>query len=343
MAGGSVVRGPDRADYTLRPMPEQKTSTEQELIEAPEPDYGAAYFVNYWGGGGPYERNERWLRFFGEVADGLIRDFHPATVLDAGCAMGFLVEELRKRGIDANGFDISDYAISQVDPSVGEYCKVGSLTDPIEGRYDLITCIEVLEHLPPEQTDAAIANLCSATDVIVMSSTPGDYGEPTHVNVLQPEDWAAKFAQHGFLRDLDRDLSYLSRWTAVFSRGEETQEETVRRYDRRLWRLRREVGEVRDSLLAVQAVLDAERDKEWERPEVDPELASRIADQEREILRLRDLLIGKDRELGAVKGKLTEVEDRQLRINAVKERVTSKVPGLGPLLSLVMRLLRGRA
>ena len=24
-----------------------------------EPDYGEAYYVNYWGGGGPYERNAR--------------------------------------------------------------------------------------------------------------------------------------------------------------------------------------------------------------------------------------------------------------------------------------------
>jgi SAM-dependent methyltransferase len=315
--------------------------------ESASPDelYGADYFFHYWGGGGPYERNERWLRFFGEVADGLIRDFHPATVLDAGCAMGFLVEQLRRRGVDANGFDVSEFAISQVDESVAEHCEVASLTDPIEGRYDLITCIEVLEHLPPEQTDAAVANLCSATDLIVMSSTPGDYGEPTHLNVLQPEDWAVKFAQHGFIRDLDRDLSYLSRWTAVFVRRDEPRDETIRRYDRRLWRLRREIGEVRDSLLASQTALDAERAKERELADAEPdaEIVAKIADQEKEILRLRDLLIGKDRELGAVKGQLAVTEDRARRVNAVKERVTSKVPGLGPLLSLVVRLLRGRA
>lgn len=325
-------------------MSEQATSaTPTGKSASPEQLYGADYFTHYWGGAGPYERNEHWLRFFGQVADGLIRDFHPATVLDAGCAMGFLVEQLRRRGIDASGFDISEFAISQVDESVAEHCKVASLTDPIEGRYDLITCIEVLEHLPPEQTDAAIANLCSSTDLIVMSSTPGDFGEPTHFNVLQPEDWAVKFAQHGFIRDLDRDLSYLSRWTSVFVRRDEPADETVRRYDRRLWRLRREVGEVRETLLAAQTALDAEREKDREVPKLDPEVAAKLADQEKEILRLRDLLIGKDRELGAAKGQLAVAEDRALRVKAVKERVTSKVPGLDPLLSLLMRLLRGRA
>ena len=253
-------------------MPEQVTSA------APTRDsdqhnqlYGAKYYANYWGSGGPYERNDRWLRFFGDVADGLIRDFHPTSVLDAGCAMGFLVEQLRKKGVDARGFDVSEYAISQVDDSAAPYCKVGSVTDPIEGRYELITCIEVLEHLPPEQADTAIANLCSATDLIVMSSTPGDYGEPTHLNVMQPEDWAAKFAQNGFLRDLDRDLSYLSHWAAVYVRREEPQAETVRRYDRGWWRLRREVDEVRESLLAAQGALEAEPGRLQPRPGIGDE------------------------------------------------------------------------
>ena len=324
-------------------MPEQATSAAPAgESEQPQQFYGADYYANYWGGGGPYERNDRWLRFFGDVADGLIRDFHPTAVLDAGCAMGFLVEQLRKKGVDAKGFDVSEYAISQVDESAAPFCKVGSVTDPVEGRYDLITCIEMLEHLPPEQADTAIANLCSATDLIVMSSTPGDYGEPTHLNVMQPEDWATKFAQNGFLRDLDRDLSYLSHWAAVYVRREELQVETVRRYDRGWWRLRREVDEVRESLLAAQKALEGERDRP-QPPDQASETKKKIADQEREILRLRDLLIGKDRELGAAKGVLAVVEDRALRVSAVKERFASKVPGSGPLLDIVLRLLRGRA
>src|SRR5438132_3254774 len=89
--------------------------------------YGADYYAHYWGGGGPYERNDQWLHFFGTVADGLIRDFHPTSVLDAGCALGFLVEELRKRGVEAEGFDVSEFAISQVHESIADHCRVASL------------------------------------------------------------------------------------------------------------------------------------------------------------------------------------------------------------------------
>lgn len=309
--------------------------------------YGEQYYAHYWGGGGPYERNDQWLGFFGTVADGLIRDFHPTSTLDAGCALGFLVEALRKRGVEAEGFDISEFAISQVDESIAPYCRVATLTDPIERRYDLITCIEVLEHLPPEDADAAVANLCSASDTIVMSSTPGDYGEPTHLNVMQPEDWAVKFAQNGFYRDLDRDLAYLSPWAAVYVRRQEPQAETVRRYDRAWSRQRREINEVRTSLIAAQNALDTARTPP---PPIDPNPAllekiekqeRELEDQEREVLRLRDALVGKDLELGAAQGRIAISEDRAQRIAALEQRVRGKIPGAGLLIGLLRRFVAG--
>ncbi len=55
--------------------------------------YGADYFAHY--SGGPYRRDEHWLGFFGGIADRIVTDIDPSTVLDAGCAMGFLVESRR--------------------------------------------------------------------------------------------------------------------------------------------------------------------------------------------------------------------------------------------------------
>ncbi len=320
-------------------MSEQATPTSAGLEGAPEAEYGASYYSNYWGGGGPYERNERWLRFFGEVADGIIRDFHPTTALDAGCAMGFLVEALSKRGVDASGVDVSEYAISQVDESVAERCRVASLTEPLPGRYDLITCIEVLEHLPPAETDRAISTLCGASDWLLISSTPGDFGEPTHLNVQPPESWSARFAEHGFMRDLERDLSYISPWAALYVRQEEPQSETVRRYDRAWWRLRSEVAEVRKSLLHSQEQLS-----ELEAGGgVDnrPGLLQELDQRDEEILRLRDLLVGKEAELGAAKGQLAMIEDRAKRITGAKLRIETQIPVFGKLLGTFLRLLRG--
>lgn len=66
-----------------------------------------AYYYAHGCGTLPYERNAGWLQFFGSVADHIVRDIQPRTVLDAGCAIGLLVEVLRDRGVDAHGIDIS--------------------------------------------------------------------------------------------------------------------------------------------------------------------------------------------------------------------------------------------
>lgn len=76
--------------------------------------------------------------------------------------------------------------------------------------------------------------------------------------------------------------------------------------------------------------------------ELDPETQAKLAWQEKEIMRLRDLLIGKDAELGVVKGRLAVAEDRMERLIIARERITTRVPGLGSILRLLSRVLRGR-
>jgi SAM-dependent methyltransferase len=307
-------------------MSEQATPTSPRSNEDRDVDYGRYYYRHDCGI--PYERNDHWLQFFGKIADAIVRDLRPSSVLDAGCAMGFLVEALRARGVEAWGIDVSEYAISQVHESVAEYCSVGSIAEPLPRRYDLIVSIEVLEHIPPTEGGAAIATLAAATDRILLSTTPDDFAEATHLNVQPPEAWSAALAREGFLREVERDVTYVTPWAALYTRREEPLEETVERYDRSWFRSRREANQLRDSLLAAQAKLAELEEQE----KVDPELATELERRTEEILRLRDLLIGQEAELGVVKGKLAEHEDRSRRIEGAKIRVEAKVPVFGRLL-----------
>ncbi|HEX8803483.1 MAG TPA: methyltransferase domain-containing protein [Acidimicrobiales bacterium] len=275
--------------------------------------FGAYYYSHDCGV--PYERNDHWMSFFGEIADAIVDRLHPTTVLDAGCAMGFLVEALRERGVEAYGVDISEYAISQVHESVREYCSVHSLADPLPGRYDLITSVEVIEHIPADLTDKVVANLCQATDRLLLSSSPMDYAEPTHVNVQQPEEWSAALAHEGFLRDLDHDASYLTPWAALYVRTDEPLEATIRRYDRAWWRLRWEVTEARRSLLEIQERLEDQTGTPRSG------MADELAAAQEEILRLRDLVIGKDAELGTALGKVAELEEHLKRYTSVADKL----------------------
>jgi hypothetical protein len=208
--------------------------------------YDAHYYAT--GCGSPMERNSVWLTQFAGIADRIISDIQPMTVLDAGCAMGFLVEALRTRGVEAWGIDISEYAISQVHERVRDFCSVGSVTAPLPRRYDLITCIEVLEHLPKAEAEAAVANFCVHTDDILFSSSPNDFAEPTHQNVQPPEYWAGLFAQHGFYRDVDVDLRHITLWAARFRKTDAPASRIAGDYERRLWQLQQENAELRAAL-----------------------------------------------------------------------------------------------
>jgi GT2 family glycosyltransferase len=179
--------------------------------------YDAAYYVSGCGPI-PYERSEYWLHFFAGIAEEIARSLRPRRVFDAGCAKGFLVEALWARGIEAWGVDISSYAISEARRDMQSYCRVASLTKPIAGTYDLITCIEVLEHMTAAEACVAIRNMTAVTDAILFSSTPSDFDEPTHVNVRPVIFWLRLFAEFNFQPDVLFDASFVTQHAMLLRR-----------------------------------------------------------------------------------------------------------------------------
>ena len=184
--------------------------------------YNEAYYHSGCGSV-PYEEPEHWVKFFGGIADRIVSDLHPETVLDAGCAMGYLVAALRDRGVKAYGIDISQYAVSMVREDIRPYCFVGSLTEKLPAelpeKYDLVVTIEVLEHLYAEDGERAIQHLCQLSDIVLFSSTPDDFSERTHVNVQQREYWAKLFFINGFMDDINYRPKYLTAYASLFRRG----------------------------------------------------------------------------------------------------------------------------
>jgi SAM-dependent methyltransferase len=178
-----------------------------------------------------------WMPQFERIADRIALDFAPRTVLDAGCAYGFLVDALRRRGIEAYGFDLSEHAISQVPEDVKPFCFVHSIAEPLPSgipqRYDLVVTVEVLEHVAPELMATALANLCRCSDTVLFTSTPGDRDNMTHLNVQLPEYWARAFAAIGFQRDLIQDVDYVCSWAQLFRKGPLTLD-SVQAYEKRL-------------------------------------------------------------------------------------------------------------
>lgn len=225
--------------------------------------FGKYYYTHCCGAN--YIRTDEWLQFFRYIANRVIGAVGPTRVLDAGCAKGFLVEALREKGVEAYGVDISEYAIGAAHEQIRPFLRVQSLTEALDSKFDLIISIEVLEHMPQKDALLAIERLCAATDDIIFSSSPFDYGEPTHINVHPPEYWSTEFARHGFYRDLDFDGSFLTPWACRFRRKAPRIEELVTAYERKFWELlqaeqgsRKYATEVQAKLAELQSMLDEE-------------------------------------------------------------------------------------
>jgi 2-polyprenyl-3-methyl-5-hydroxy-6-metoxy-1,4-benzoquinol methylase len=67
------------------------------------------------------------------------------TVLDYGCAKGYLVNAFRLLHREAYGYDISDYAVANAHPDVIKY-----VSNTLSNFYDWIISKDVFEHIPYE-------------------------------------------------------------------------------------------------------------------------------------------------------------------------------------------------
>lgn len=188
--------------------------------------YNAGYYEDYFSisisNGNGYLDKEKYYPFFDKIAERLIKDYRPQTVLDAGCAYGYLVEALRERGVEAWGIDISEYAVGHASETIKPYIRVNSAAEPLPENFpehfDLITSIEVLEHMTVEEGERALEQLCRRTDIFVFSSSDSDLEDVTHINVQRKEYWARIFAKQGFYRDVQSPAVYISNWADVYRR-----------------------------------------------------------------------------------------------------------------------------
>jgi SAM-dependent methyltransferase len=69
------------------------------------------------------------------------------TMLDIGCAYGFLLDEARELGAKVYGVDCSSAAIDWMKNHLGISGTVGFLSDAPKGQFDVISASEVIEHV----------------------------------------------------------------------------------------------------------------------------------------------------------------------------------------------------
>ncbi|MDR1538628.1 MAG: glycosyltransferase [Clostridiales bacterium] len=236
-----------------------------------------------------YANTEHWESFFGGIASNIIRTFDPQTVMDAGCAFGYLVAALRDRGVEAYGFDVSEYAIKNLCEGAKDYCFFHSITEPLpeeyNRKYDLVITIEVLEHLYPELGNKAIANLCKYSDTIVFTSTPSDYNNKTHFNVRQSEYWCMEFAKNSFFRDPYHPVDFICSWAMTFTKKEDI---ALATFEHELCR-RIEIARIHNELLKKDNEISDRQQEIVDKESVISKQQKEITKKEAEIVELEQI------------------------------------------------------
>lgn len=136
----------------------------------------------------------------------------PNSFLDVGCGTGVMVDTATKLGIKAMGLDIIPNELEQV--------KRHDLTRPFDlgMTFDLVTCIEVMEHIPKKRAQVTLQSIAHAMHeksiLIFTAAGPGQNGIG-HVNCVLGSVWRTKFHQLGvsyrldYTKDLQAMISFI--------------------------------------------------------------------------------------------------------------------------------------
>ena len=141
--------------------------------------------------------------------------FKPESVLDVGCAYGFVVKRFQDLGIPATGIEYSPFAVSQ---AVTENIYEGDVRDLSRFKnnsFDLVLGTELLEHIPEDDLFNAVKEMyrvskrfiflliCTANSDHIESR--GGKGDLSHITLKPRWWWESLFHRLDIKRDFKKE------------------------------------------------------------------------------------------------------------------------------------------
>jgi hypothetical protein len=174
-----------------------------------------------------------------EISAAIVRSLGARSCFELGCFTGSVMSLLADAGVSVLGAEVSHLAFAFAQPNIREAMIYGDLlTLDIDRRFDVVLCMDVLEHISPLQLDRYIEKLLSLIDgdgyiylnapmwgrdhVFGVFEEPylaewlavgdqscwrhwpcDDKGWPTHGHLVWASAnwWNRKFCDHGLVRD----------------------------------------------------------------------------------------------------------------------------------------------
>jgi hypothetical protein len=125
--------------------------------------------------------------------------FKPTSVIDVGCANGIHLKAFKDLGVqDLFGIEGTVHWASYIEENHGDKYKILDFREPLHPTrtYDLVLCLEVLEHLEKSAARQAVINLISLGSTLCISANPSGGGH-YHVNPQPRDYWIKLFEKHG--------------------------------------------------------------------------------------------------------------------------------------------------
>lgn len=145
-----------------------------------------------------FEARERLRPAYEVLADGLLATLDFDSVIDVGCANGFLLSGFRRAGRRVRGLDLSVEVRQVLPPDLQGSVEVADFARA-SGRWDLVCCVEVAEHIPRRRSDELVETLVRLTDrwIYFTAAPPGQPGHG-HINCRPREEWLTLFTDRGW-------------------------------------------------------------------------------------------------------------------------------------------------
>jgi SAM-dependent methyltransferase len=163
----------------------------------------------------------KWFEGIAEQAQGsaavvvplLCELLEPSSVIDVGCGTGTWLAEFFRLGVDdVHGVDGPWVDPGQLSIDAARFEAVDLSSPPkATRRFDLVTSLEVGEHLPERAARPFVEYLTGLGETVAFSAAIPGQGGTNHVNEQWPSYWSDLFAERGYLAfDIVRPQIWLS-------------------------------------------------------------------------------------------------------------------------------------
>jgi 2-polyprenyl-3-methyl-5-hydroxy-6-metoxy-1,4-benzoquinol methylase len=140
------------------------------------------YFDHYWKQQ-PADKVARRARERARLVSDLIGS-RTGRLLDVGCGRGFILDFMARRGFHVTGADVAPAAVAMAGERGCKAVLFDLETEEMEGKYDVILCLEVLQQLADPVKALVKLRLLLADDGVLIISLPNEFHIISRLRIL---------------------------------------------------------------------------------------------------------------------------------------------------------------